>query len=274
MLRTAFGYRRFFFLFISLTFVIFLFSPELQKKPVRLIGKPLGNVVYLFYAGLYGVRSGVESVWSGYVNLVGVREENIRLHRELAELMGENNRLREKGEMALRLQTLLDYTEQSPHQFIAAEVVGRKFSHWYNTMMINRGERDGVSVDMGVVKPNGIVGKVVKTGSNFAQVLLITDHNSAVAGINQRTRDAGIVEGMEGGRVRMKYLLQFVDIQPNDVILTSGLEGTFPKGLKIGLVDHVEKREHDLFLHVEVVPELDLSKLEEVFVITHLGRES
>ena len=273
MLRTASGYKRFFSLIIALTFVVFLFSPELQKRPVRLLGKPVGALVYYFQAGLYSFLSGIESIWYGYVDLVNVRNENLQLGHQVEELKGENNRLREEGERAARLQAMLDYKEGNPHQFVAAEVIGRELSHWYETIMINRGEKDGVETDMGVVTPSGIVGKVVKTGPHFAQVLLLTDNNSAVAAIDQRTRDEGIVEGMERGKIRVKYLPHFTEVQPDDIWVTSGLEGSFPKGLVIGRTARVERREHDLFLYVELTPDVDLSKLEEVFVVTRFGKE-
>src|SRR5579863_473807 len=254
MFRAAFGYKRFFSLVIVLTFVVFLFSPELQKKPVQLIGRPVGIVVYYLQAGLFFALSGVESIWFGYVDLIHVRRDSLRLQSENEELRGENNRLREEGEEAARLRALLDFKKESSHRLIAARVIGRELSRWYDTIMIDQGEQAGVAVDMGVVMPSGVVGKVVKTGPHFAQVLLITDHNSAVAAIDQRTRDEGIVEGIEKGRVKVKYLPHFSDIQPNDVMVTSGLEGSFPKGLLIGKVDRVERRERELFLHVEVTP--------------------
>jgi rod shape-determining protein MreC len=273
MFRTASSYKRFFSLVIALTFVVFLFSPELQKRPVRLLGKPVGTLVYYLQAGLYGFLSGIESVWYGYVDLVNVRNENLLLRRQVEELKGENSQLREDGERATRLQTMLDYKEQTPYRFIAAEVIGRELSNWYETIMINRGERDGVATDMGVITPSGIVGKVVKIGPHFAQVLLMTDNNSAVAAINQRTRDEGIVEGVERGKVRVKYLTQFAEVQPNDAWVTSGLEGSFPKGIMIGKTDRVEHREHDLFLYVEITPEVNLSRLEEVFVVAGFQKE-
>ena len=267
MFRSAFGYKRFFFLMIVLSFVVFLFSPQLQRKPVQLIGKPVGVIIYHAQAGLYSILSGVKSVWFQYVDLIHVRRENVLLREQVEELKGEANRLREDGERAQRLQALLDFKAQSPYRLISARVIGRELSNWYNSVMIDRGEKDGVAVDMGVVVPSGAVGKVVKSGPHFAQVLLITDHNSAVAAIDQRTRDQGIAEGTEKGNVRIKYLAHSSDIQPNDVMVTSGLEGSFPKGLLIGKVDRVERREHDLFLQVEVVPGVDFSKLEEVQVV-------
>jgi rod shape-determining protein MreC len=273
MLRAASGYKRFFSLVIALTFVLFLFSPELQKKPVRLLGKPVGALVYYAQEGLYNLLFGIESIWYGYIDLIHVRQENLDLRRELSELKGEANRLREQEELASRLQVLLDYKRENPDRILVAKVIGRKLSHWYDTIMINRGEKDGIMADMGVVTPAGVVGKVVKTGPHFAQVLLITDRNSAVAAINQRTRDQGIVEGTEKDKIRMKYLPRFAETRPADVLVTSGLEGSFPKGILIGRVERVEKSDRDLFLQVEVVPAVDLSKIEEVLVVTGLGPE-
>jgi rod shape-determining protein MreC len=111
------------------------------------------------------------------------------------------------------------------------------------------------------------VGRVVKTTSFSSMVLLITDSNNAVTGLIQRTRDEGIVEGTVQGRARMKYIPLLAAVQAGDKVVTSGLTGGFPKGLPIGTISRIDKAEGDLFQSAELVPEVDLRKLEEVLVI-------
>ncbi len=273
MVRRINIYKRFLYLFLILSLTVILISPEFQKKPIQWVQIPVGGAIYYVQEGVYTIINLVSGVWHGYVNLVHVQEENETLHRTIAELKGENNQLREQGGLAERLQVMLDYKERSPHQLVAAEVIGREPSHWFKSVIINKGESEGIQVDMGVITPQGIVGKVVKTAPRYAQVLLMTDRNSAVAAMIQRTRDEGIVQGVEQGTVRLKYLPHFSEVVVGDVVVTSGLEGSFAKGLKVGQVDKIEKKENELFLEVKMTPEIDFYKLEEVFVITSIGAE-
>jgi rod shape-determining protein MreC len=136
--------------------------------------------------------------------------------------------------------------------------------------MINKGSRDGVAVEMGVITPAGVVGRVIKAEPAVSQVLLITDRNSAVAALIQRTRDEGLVEGTEKGLARIKYLSLLADVKEGDLVLTSGLTGSFPKGLPIGTLGLVTKKELDLFQQAELTPNVDFSKIEEVLVVTSL----
>ena len=271
MIRRRNIYKRFLILSFILGLAVLLISPELQKKPLRWLEVPVGGAVYYIQQGTYGILNGIGGVWYGYVNLIHVREENGQLRAEVERLRGENNLLKEEGALAERLQAVLDYKKNAPFDLVAAGVIGREPSHWYRTIIVNKGEADGVKVDMGVITPGGVVGKIIKTGLHHAQVLLMTDRSNAIAAIVQRTRDEGIVQGMEEGAIRLKYLPHFSEVVVGDTIVTSGLEGSFAKGLKIGEIEKVEKREHELFLQVRVTPQIDFSKLEEVLIITSTG---
>jgi len=271
MLRRKNIYKRFLILSFVLGLTIVFISPELQKRPLRWLEVPVGGAVYYVQQGTYAVLKGIGGVWYGYINLVNVHRENQQLRAEIAQLRGENNLLKEEGALAERLQAILEFKQSVPFSLVAASVVGRDPTHWYQTILVNKGASDGVKVDMGVITPEGVVGKVIKTGPHHAQVLLMTDRSSAVAGIIQRTRDEGIVQGIEGGALRLKYLPHFSEVMVGDVIVTSGLEGSFAKGLKIGEIEKVEKKEHELFLQVKVTPQIDFSKLEEVLIITSTG---
>ena len=213
------------------------------------------------------VTQGVGRIWSGYMDLTQVREENLKLREELHRLQDENIRLLEARAAYDRLEQLLSFKIQSPYPVIAARVVGRDPTNWYRTLMIDKGEREGVAVDMGVIVPSGVVGRVIKTAPHLSQVLLLTDRNSAIAALVQRTRDEGIVEGTEEGLARIKYLSTLSELQEGDRVLTSGLAGSFPKGLFIGQIHRVEKQERALFQQAEIIPSVDFSKLEEVLVI-------
>jgi rod shape-determining protein MreC len=150
---------------------------------------------------------------------------------------------------------------------ITAEVIGRDPSSWFRSVTINKGEMDGVNRGMAVISPDGVIGQVLKTSLHYATVLLITDYNSAFDAIVQRTRSKAIVEGKEENRCQLKYLLRTEDVVVGDMVITSGLGGKFPKGLRVGEIQRVEKKGYGVFQQAELVPSVDFTKLEEVLVI-------
>jgi len=270
MFRSLVNYRRLIVLVLFTTLVIFLLSPELQHRPLLIVERPAGYMILFFQRGLGAVVQGISHGWSRYIALSGLRDENQRMNTEIERLKTDNVQIQEMAIANERLTELLEFKQRSPFRMTAAEVIGRDLSNWYRTIMINKGEKDGLSSDMGVVTPAGVVGRIVKTSATYAHVLLLVDPNSAVAALIQRTRDEGIVAGTEKGLTQMKYLATMVDVQVGDLVMTSGLAGSFPKGLPIGRVSRVEKKETDLTQHVEVIPAVDFSRLEEVLVITSM----
>lgn len=267
MLRFIIGHKRLIILLLISVFVIFFLFPELQKRPVYYMMRPFVYLISSLQKGLMFAVSGVGGVWSGYIDLTEVREENQKLREELHRLQNENIQLLEAKAAYDRLEPLLAFKTKSPYPVITARVIGRDPTNWYRTLMIDKGEREGVTVDMGIMVPSGVVGRVIKTTPELSQVLLLTNRNSAIAALIQRTRDEGIVEGTEKGLVRIKYLPPLSELQVGDPVLTSGLAGSFPKGMLIGRIRRLEKQEMALFQQAEIIPSVDFSKLEEVLVI-------
>ncbi len=239
---------------------------------------PIARVLYPIQDGIHAAITGIEDLWRGYVFLVGAREENEHLRAESGRLQRENMRLTEEAALLPRLQFLLDYQGSAPMTLRVAEVVGRTPTHWHQTVLINQGEADGVKTHMGVMTPEGAVGVVIKTLSHYAQILLMTDRRAAVAATVRRTRDQGIVEGSgagpSGGVVRVKYLPLSSEVAVGDVLVTSGLEGSFSEGIPIGTVTRVTRKAGEMFLDVEAMPSVSFSKLEAVFVVTATGRDA
>ncbi|HLB02478.1 MAG TPA: rod shape-determining protein MreC [Nitrospiria bacterium] len=267
MLRTALTHRKWLILMLSLVAVMIVLSPSLQKRPFHFIGAPISSLLVRFQTGLTALTGEVGDVWRGYIALVQARRENQRFVEQLHQLQAENLRLQELALENSRLQQLLDLKNTSPIKLTAARVVGRDPTNWHKTVMINKGEQDGLGVDMGVITPAGVVGRVIRTTPEASQVLLLTDQNSSIAALVQRTRDEGLVEGTEGGLARMKYLPILSEVGAGDMILTSGLTGIFPKGMMIGQVLEVQKKENALFQVVRIKPTVDFAKIEEVLVI-------
>lgn len=261
------GYKRVLLIAGILVVLALILSPDLHRGPVVLIERPLATVLSSLQHALGSVLVRVNGVWTGYVALVGLREENQRLRAELERVVHEREALHEASEENARLHALLDFQPAPTLVSRAARVIGRDPSRWYQSIVIDRSRDDGPAPDLGVHVPSGIVGTVIKVFPSTSVVLLISDRRSAVPVVVQRTREQGIVEGTVGNRLRLKYLPPSSDIRTGDLILTSGLTDPFPKGLTVGTVSRVERRDADLYPDVEVIPAADLSHLEEVLVI-------
>src|SRR6185295_1055291 len=145
-------------------------------------------------------------------------------------------------------------------------VIGRDATRLSRTILIGRGETDGVVRGAAVLAPQGVVGHVFQTSPHSARVLLVSDHNSGVDALVQRTRARGIVQGTVDAGCVLKYVKRTEDVQVGDTLVTSGLDGIFPKGLPVGRVTAIDKRGQGLFQSAEVAPRVDVDQLEEVLV--------
>ena len=266
--RSTYGTRRLAIVLFALLLVALFLLPSQSQGLLQYVGGPLGQILSLPLAAFSSLDHGISDAWEGYIALQNVREENRQLRRDIELLRGQNNQLRDSVSATPRYETLLNFKQQIPSRTVAAQVIGRDATNWYRGVILNKGENDGVRSEMGVITPAGVVGRIVKTNSTSSVVLLVTDPNNAIAGLVQRTRDEGIVEGTSHGRARLKYIPLLSRVQPGDRVVTSGLTGAFPRGLAIGGLTQVEKSEGDLFQSAEIDPEVDLSKLDEVLVIT------
>ncbi|TMA57251.1 MAG: rod shape-determining protein MreC, partial [Deltaproteobacteria bacterium] len=150
---------------------------------------------------------------------------------------------------------------------VAARVVGRSPTAWVHTVVLDKGERHGISKGMAVLTPEGVVGQVVSVSAHAARVLLISDPNSGVDALVQRTRARGIVAGTIEGGCLLKYIQRGDDVAAGDTVITSGLDGIFPKGQLIGTVARVGKKDSRIFQDVEVILSAELAKVEEVLVV-------
>ncbi len=260
-------YKRIFYVLLSIGMAILILSPESQKTPIKWLSLPVGTAVYSLQIGTNSFFKGAREIWNGYIHLTQVEKENRQLRKTIAEMEGAHNRLKEKGLLADRLQALLNYQNHTDIQTTAAAVIGRKPSQWFDTIMINKGQSAGIAVDMGVIAPQGVVGKVIHVGPHYAQVLLSTDRNSAISATVQRTREKGIVQGNDAGSARLKYLPHDAKLAIGDLLMTSGMEGSFSKGLPIGEIKAIEGREEEMFLKIDVAFNVDVNNIEEVLVI-------
>jgi rod shape-determining protein MreC len=146
--------------------------------------------------------------------------------------------------------------------------VGKDATNWFKTILLDRGSLDGVRRNQPVLAPDGLIGKVVEVTPATARVQLLTDPMNAVGGLIQRTRVTGIVSGNLGAGARVRYLPLMADVVVGDEVVTSGMGGVFPKGILIGRIAAVERRSGALFQDAALQPAVDLSRLEEVLILT------
>lgn len=252
--------------FALLLAALFLF-PNQSQGLLQYLDGPVGQVVRLPLEAVASLDQGLSGLWERYIALQGVQEENQRLRQDIEWLRGQNSQLREAASATERLTSLLQFKEQALPVMVAAQVIGRDSTNWYRSVILNKGESDGIKPDMGVITPAGVVGRVVKTTGATAVVLLVTDPNNAIAGLIQRTRDEGIVEGTQQGLAKLKYIPLLSGVRDGDHVVTSGLVGGFPRGLAIGTITRIGKEEGALFQTAELTPEVDVGRLEEVLVI-------
>lgn len=210
---------------------------------------------------------GTHTLWSDYLALVNVRQQNREL---LEQLRLMNGRLIGEQESLLaneRLKKLLMLKQELPVPSVAASIIGEDGAPWFKTMIVDRGGSDGFQEGMPVVASDGVVGQLVKVAEGSSRILLITDHSSAVAAVVQRSRARGVVRGAGSGRLTLEFAIREDDVKVGDQIITSGIGGTFPKGIPIGEVTMVKKGEYGIFQTVEVRPAVMISRLEEVLVL-------
>lgn len=215
-----------------------------------------------------GTANWIKGFRDRYDTLAGFRSENDRLRKRLQTLEIERQRLLEAEATNRRLQQLLDFRNELPAGAITASIIANSATSWFQSCTLNKGSADGLRKGMGVVTPLGVVGKVVAVTGRTAKVLLVTDPNSGIDVLVQRTRSRGIVSGsLESGTV-LKYMKRSEDVQEGDRLVTSGLDNIFPKGLLVGTVIKVRKQSRGLFQTVEVWPAVQAARVEEVLVVS------
>lgn len=256
------------FIILLLLFAIVLMSLRAkQRKGVEYVDALLMEFCSPFQKASTLVIKTVQGTFQQYVFLVNLEKENKVLKKRIAELQEENHRIREMKLANERLRQLLSFREKNFSSMIGAEVIGQDPSSWFKSITIDKGERDGVKKGMAVISPAGVIGQILKTAPDYATVLLITDYNSAIDSIVERTRAKAIVAGEGENRCQLKYLRRADEVALGDVVVTSGLGGNFPKGLMVGEIKKVDKKGHGVFQFAELVPSVDMTQLEEVFVI-------
>ena len=239
------------------------------RAPYRIdpVGVLLLEAMYPLQVAASALEQATEQFWHRYVALWALRKENEELRSRLEALQKSAQQATELDFANQRLGQLLALREELGENAVAARIVGRSSLAWIKTVILNKGANQGLTKGMAVIVPEGVLGQVVSVSAHTARVLLVSDPNSAVDILVQRTRVRGIATGLADGGSILKYIERKEDIQIGDTLITSGLDGIFPKGQLLGTVIRVGAQGGHLFQEVEVKLSADLTKVEEVLVV-------
>ncbi len=216
--------------------------------------------------GTMALIDGVRGLWSGYVALQGVEEENLALKQELQTLQIRLQQERAEAQRTDNLRQLLELRERAQLDTTAAEVIAGPASPEFQTVTIDKGSSDGLATDMAVISPAGVVGRVILPSGRASKVQLLIDSNAAAGALIERTRVQGVVVGAGSGMLKMRYVPDTADVKTGDLVVTSGIDGIYPKGFVIGTIDHVAGSVGE-YHEIAVRPAVDFSRLEEVLVV-------
>lgn len=238
-----------------------------------LLERGIFALLYPFQWGVAASVRGVRSAFDSYVDLRGVHAQNVRLKEQVSELETLLQEKQDRVQEAERLRETLGLREILPLKTVAAEVVARDGLPFYRVITIDRGAEHGVAVDAPVISPTGVVGRVIKVGPRGAKVQLLLDPQAAVGVLIERTRVGGVAAGRAGlvdettPDLEMRFVPVLADVKVGDVVVTSGLDRIYPKGLAVGRVRAVGEST-GLFREIRIEPSARFATLEEVLVVT------
>jgi len=242
-----------------------------DRQDISLAEKLLRDAYAPLQVAVYKVRDYIGGIETAFGSKEMLAKRNLELSRKLGRLKYENQVLLEYLHENQRLRDMLEFKEKTADSYdlLAARVIARSPELWYRSLSIDRGEADGINKDMVVITPDGLVGRVIATSAHTAEVMLITDRESAVGALVQETRTQGLVEGLgERNQVKMIDIPYDAPLEEGQTVVTSGLGQVFPKGIRVGKVLKVAKESNGLLKYAIVKPAANLNSLEEVFVIT------
>jgi rod shape-determining protein MreC len=247
--------------------LILIKAPDLPR--LRVYDRLQSWIVHPIAELVSHASRGAIYLWDNYFDLVGKSKENEELRREVEAL---NTQLLEMSELKSeneRLRQILSMPELPELETIGAQIIGEDPSGESLSFFINVGSKHGIKERMAVISPEGVVGTITRVFSSYSMLKAVQDTSHTVDGLIPRSRAQFIVEGKGSSLTgRLKYLDRSADVRVGDLVLTSGLDRVFPKGLKIGFIIKVDRPHTGATQSAELRPTADLSYIEEVLVVT------
>jgi len=254
------------FLAVTLGHIILISAQVNSRSGVPVLEQVTFGTFAEVQRGTWSGVSMVRRVWNGYVGLRHTKTENDELKRQLASAQIQLQEQRALADRSRGLERLLELRERSKLSTAGAEIIGASATPDFRTLTIDKGTRDGLRPDMAVIAPAGVVGRIVVPSARAAKVQLLIDRYAAAGAIIERSRAQGVVIGAGDERLRMEYVSEIADIAVGDAVVTSGIDGIFPKSFVIGRVEAVEKS-GGAYKRIIVKPAVDFSSLEAVLVV-------
>ncbi len=246
--------------------VISFFLMTYQSKKGRMFSA--GSLNGLLDNSHFTARSVTDAVEGPFRRMALRDEENARLRKQVAELLLERQKYQETELENKRLRELLKFREAQKNYIATCRVIARGIDHWTNTLLLDKGAREGLAKDMTAVTPKGLAGKITDVSDSYSHLILLTDINFSAAVRLQESRKEGILSGTGTGKCVLKYVPYEEEVKPGDVVVTSGLDSLFPPGIPVGYVSKVDaKGRGGAFQYVEVIPYQDDSRMEEVIAV-------
>jgi len=248
----------------------FSFKQSLEERAIsidRVCGKILLPLQSLVATGKITVSDSALNL----KELSQAKEINVDLLKRLHE---QERHLKTLGELKLeneRLRSIVSFREKFTYEVIAARIIGTDPSALFKTLIVNRGSEDGIQEGMAVISTTGVVGKIFQVESARSRVLLISDINSRVDAVVQRSRTRAIVAGSLGGEIFLRHLPRRQDLQVGDVLVSSGMDEVFPSGVEIGKILSVRKDPNLVLEEAVLEPSVDFGALEEVLIVKKRG---
>jgi rod shape-determining protein MreC len=254
------------FLAVTLGHIILISAQVNSRSGVPMLEQVTFGIFAEVQRGTWSGVSVFRRAWNGYVGLRHTKTENDELKRQLASAQIQLQEQRALADRSRGLEQLLELRDRSKLRTAGAEIIGASATPDFRTLTIDKGTRDGLRPDMAVIAPAGVVGRIVVPSARAAKVQLLIDRYAAAGAIIERSRAQGVVIGAGDERLRMEYVSEIADIAVGDAVVTSGIDGIFPKGFVIGRVEAVEKS-GGAYKRIIVKPAVDFSSLEAVLVV-------
>ena len=217
--------------------------------------------------GLANSKRSFSAFWENYLLIVNTSKENNVLKKQISRLESDLTTMEEVRKENFRLKRLLSYSDEVSHKKIMAQVVGWDSANEFKVIRLNKGQNHGIKIMAPVITDHGLVGYVYRVTANYADVLTILDQNNRVDVMVERTRTHGIVEGVFNFKCALKYIMRNEPVEVGDKLITAGVGGIYPKGVKVGMITDVSKENFGMTLSIGVIPSVDFDKLEEVLVL-------
>jgi len=250
--------------------LIFFNLPIVRSAaPAKWAGSIVSAAVYPVQFAAYKTVTVTGHIAGSFISLRKAQKENEKLRARLIEEIALKGPFTSIIDENRALRKLLNFKRSNPaySTAVAAEVIARSSSSWFEVIEIDKGTADGVYPNKAVINENGLIGKVIEAGKRSSMVRLISDPGSSISVTFKRTGDTGSASGLGVDKLKVKYIHSSAAIRMLDEAVTSGASGTYPRGIPVGRVSDIGKKDYDLFQQLIIDTAVDLTKLDKVLVL-------